>query len=422
MISRFPLTDGGWLPQPPEARLAFGIYLNSLLLPWRSCRIKTLPSPIPPYPALYFSDDSRWLVSSRESSLRLWQLSRLSENGSPLTVAHAKASDPIHAAFGADDRWLMMGGTDSGSFQLWDLKDERLKEHSLQLDGMDETWVRTSSGAKWFVLFHREFAGDTITIALARTDAADPFASRQVLGQFKSHTLSENGRWLVTRSEDRKTCQLWDLSTDDPMNVSIRLQGEEEYASGADFAANDRWLVLERLDRSLDLVDLANPTAKPRLIPGTDAVISETAISPDGKWLMVGYQDHRVCRWNLLAEAAGAADVILEGPGYWVTNFQFSPDSRWLLAKGFDSNSVWKWDLTVNDFRESVLVLNGHDSVITRGCRQNGRFLATRDADGFGRLWELSSQSSRAIPHVTRAAYPYRNQSRGKSRCFDRAR
>ncbi len=110
------------------------------------------------------------------------------------------------------------------------------------------------------------------------------------------------------------------------------------------------------------------------------------AISPDGKRLATGHQDHSVLIWETRSgQPAGAGSSECED----VRQIAFSPDGRFLVISGTRGT---EGILEVRDSRSGELVrqpLVLRDSISSFELSRDGRWVATACEDHSARVWEV---------------------------------
>lgn len=174
------------------------------------------------------------------------------------------------------------------------------------------------------------------------------------------------------------------------------LAGSDGGATSVAFGAGGHRLVLIN-DQGLWLAD---PTAIPQATQiGAAFHVSASAVSPDGRWLVLAYQDGQIRRWDLTADPVGQGDEI-SGFGTTVFALAFSPDGRWLVD-GTMSGQVRRWEITVTDPAATMVVLGEHEEVVNAlAFGPDGRTLASASDDTTVRLWNIDQPG--VAPQVLR--------------------
>ena len=114
--------------------------------------------------------------------------------------------------------------------------------------------------------------------------------------------------------------------------------------------------------------------------------LTSVAVSPDGKRLVVGSDDHTVCA---LDSPTGKMLMLARGHNGPVTCVAISPDGR-QLATGSADNSVQLWDLPTGQER-AVLGGGGRWWVLSVDLSPDGTLLAVGDGNGQVRFWEAAT-------------------------------
>ncbi len=137
--------------------------------------------------------------------------------------------------------------------------------------------------------------------------------------------------------------------------------------------------------------------------------INTMALSPDGRWLVTGSDDHSARLWEMtdgIDRDGGLPSIELNGHKSPIRVAIFTHDSHW-LATGGDDRVVFLWDLTATDPTATPKLLSGHDGAITAlASTPDGRWLVTGSTDHTLRLWNLTSanpaaNSQRLLGHTS---------------------
>jgi WD40 repeat protein len=177
--------------------------------------------------------------------------------------------------------------------------------------------------------------------------------------------ITPDGRQLISASND-KTIRIWDTATGKPLRI---IRGESA--------------------------------------PGNWGVIRSMALSPDGKWLVVGGQFHNTDRnaggtIRVFDYATGKLDGLLKGHDNVVTALAFSPDGKRLVSGSGDKLGI-VWDF---EGRKELGRLAGHSDILNDAVfTRDGARIVTASKDGTLRLWnaEGGAQIAEMIEHRTRA-------------------
>jgi dipeptidyl aminopeptidase/acylaminoacyl peptidase len=199
-------------------------------------------------------------------------------------------------------------------------------------------------------------------------------------GSVVTAAFSPDGKQVVTGAD--KVVRLWDLATgreakqitlgDKVAQVVLSPDGRTLFTVSAEKAA-----ALQRTD-----VATGKAVWKSQVGRGT---LKSVAISPDGRRLAVGSDDHSVCA---LDAPTGRMLMMAQGHRGAVTSVAVSPDGK-QLATGSADNSVQVWDMPTG---RALMRLQGHNKgVECVAFSPDGKALASGGQDKVVRLWDVST-------------------------------
>ena len=255
----------------------------------------------------------------------------------------------------------------------------------------------------------------------------DPVVKQQ--SNIRTLAVAPDGRNAFAAGDDGKILRL-DLthggsyvigSAAGPVR-SLALGGGHLLATGGDAGA-------------IEIRDLRNPTATPRLLATGTAAVSSIAFAPSGGKLASGSLDGTVKLWN--ADGSGSAITLPGSSGKRVTGVAFSPDGT-MLAAGRAQGGALLWHVAQPaeapqtlcaglDVRSiafhpkgesfacgtlrgeivqaplggkagSPTSLLGHSSSVNGlSFSHDGKFLASASSDGHVRLWDMNTPNAQSI-------------------------
>jgi WD40 repeat protein len=155
---------------------------------------------------LVFSRDGRWLASSSDGTVMLWDGTRLDQDQQPRLIRGARVPGPcVNVAFSPDGRWLSTGGR-KNTVIIWDVE----AGHELQtLEGHNgEVYtVAFSPDGRWLAS-----AGEDSAVKVWASHTGKLVRSfRGHEGLVSSLAFSPDGRRLVSGSRDT-TVKVWDVT------------------------------------------------------------------------------------------------------------------------------------------------------------------------------------------------------------------
>ncbi|QRV86841.1 hypothetical protein RhiJN_14859 [Ceratobasidium sp. AG-Ba] len=115
--------------------------------------------------------------------------------------------------------------------------------------------------------------------------------------------------------------------------------------------------------------------------------VRSVAVLPNGKCIVSGSEDGKVCIWDVRTGEATRAP--LQGHSLCVTSVAISPDGRRIVS-GSEDRALLVWDVGTGE----VLLgpLKGHSDVIESvAYSPDGRLIASGSRDGTGRIWDAET-------------------------------
>ncbi len=382
---------------------------------------------------LAFSPDGRWLAGAAISTLVAWETA-----GGALLASLENGAAVNALAWSVDGRLLAAGSSD-GVVRVWD-----------PAAGVERATVAGHTAGVARVAFGPAAPpGDALLATASARDGVQLWAAdtgRRVAHRPQAgHTdevtalaYSPDGRLLATASTD-ETIRLWDGDGGEPLGTmdaagmasgglcacfwSLAFgPGGETLAAGSTDAAVRLW--------SVETGELLGQSGAP-----TDLVHS-LAFSPDGRRLAAGDGDGHLWGWDLAAPLSAGPLVSLDNPPT-VLSLSFDPsrgEGEHVLAAGSGFGAIRVWDLGAGSLLREMQaggnsvravyspdgallaagsagygpdhavrlwdasggevrhVLSGHEhDVNALAFSPDGRLLASGDAQGITRLWDVAT-------------------------------
>jgi len=292
-----------------------------------------------------------------------------------LTNSTPRPQAYVHA-LSRNARWLLTN--DNDSINLWDLgrseQPDRVFSCPLQAKTIVPTWpVLLSPDGRWLAIGDAT-AGDP-GLRVWRLPPAGRAAKGTLLPvtiEWRSpysSQFSPDGHWLfqASRSTEGGT-QLWDMSGEQPAGP-VRLPGP--------------------LTKSPERTQQQVPPP-----PKNNRQIVYV-FSPDGRWLINGWDYGTTRLWNLASKDPAASGLVLKSSGT-VTSAIFDSTSRWLATLSGEEARLW--DLSADDPSarfEAVRNHGGSPTALAVGAGGRWVALASR-GDKAARLWDLTSTETGA--------------------------
>jgi WD40 repeat protein/serine/threonine protein kinase len=300
--------------------------------------------------ALAFSPDGKYLAAGvgvwdRKGAVRVWQVADRRELTPPF--GHAKIVFAVAFSPSSDSKTLAAGSQD-GTISLWEV-----------------------GGGAPRVLSH----GDPVT----------------AIG------FGRGGKVLASGSMNTRTVKLWDVAIGKPLREFVPQVGS---VRGLAFAPDGLSFVTAGSrstywqpdatttpDVSVRLWDLEG---KPRWpLHGHAAPVMSLAVSRDGRTIVSGSLEGRVCVWDA---ASGQERHALPGNAGFVSSVAISPDGKTGLW-GKNGGAVTRWNLVTGKQQDSFN--ESRHYIFATALSPNGALVATARRDGTIHLWDLAEKQER---------------------------
>ena len=120
---------------------------------------------------------------------------------------------------------------------------------------------------------------------------------------------------------------------------------------------------------------------------GHEGIVRAVAVTPDGRRLVSGGDDHTIRIWNV---ASGKLERTLEGHTDSVRAVAITPDGRRIVSGG-TYDAVRVWDLASGKFVHTIAGQSGYRAVYSVAVSPDGRRVIWGGAGAAVQVWDLAS-------------------------------
>jgi WD40 repeat protein len=337
-------------------------------------------------------DGKQIISSSRDNTLRRWDVSTGKQIGEPL---NGHKGSVFSVAFNRDGTKIVSGSRDK-TLQLWDASNGKPIDKPF-VGHEDEVWsVAFSPNGQKIVSGSSDH-----TLRLWDTKK-----HQKILPTFRGHldgvnsvAFSPDGQKIVSGSDD-KTLRLWDANNGKPLRNPITgkpiapLVGHEKEVLSVAFSPDGQKIVSGSRDNTLRLWDASNGEQIGQPLTGHVDAVYSVAFSPDGKWIISGGDDKTLRLWDISTEQ-------LSQPWYGHTkavwSVVFNRDGTKIVSSSSDK-TLRLWDasngkplrnpITDKPIAPSV----GHTTAVYSVVfSPNGKKIVSASGDKTLRLWNASN-------------------------------
>jgi WD40 repeat protein len=334
----------------------------------------------PIWGVVFSADGQRLFTSAMDGDVKVFDATTSRE--AVTLAAHPGRANGV--LFSPDGRWLVSYGMDR-SLRIWDWSTGRLRdtwtEHS------DPIWrVAFSPDGRLLASAAGDWRSDNRPGEIIIRDADNG----RVLHTLKAHrgiaravAFSPDGRLLATGGGENRTPNqdviLWDLAT------FLERRSFRNLPGGVTSVAftPDGQRIIASAGKTIRAWEVE--TGRPGIaFAGHEDVISQLALSPNGRWIVSGSDDNVLKVWDA---RSGRLVRHLIGPTYNSATLVISPDSSRIAAASYDETARI-WDLATG---QNLITLRGHRTyVLGIAFSPDGRLVASCDQNGLVKLWDGS--------------------------------
>ena len=292
-------------------------------------------------------DNARIVTGSDDGTARVWD----SAGGQELLLWAGHEARVVDVAYSKDGSFIVTAGDRDGTAKVWDAS------------GGEE--IHTLSG-------HRD-----------QPNLLNPDESNWV----GTVAISPDSKIIATGGADG-TAKLWDAASGTEMQ-SFAISDEPMAVLQVAFTPDGSGLVIfgagpTFADGVIKIVDLQSRSELFSLVTSPETSVGNFAISPDGKWLLVGDNpnDNKTVRlWDLETGTGQASYNVGEH-----NSLDFNPDGSLFVTNQLDGGArIWETKTGLEALR-----LSGHqDRVWEARFSPDGGSLATASAEGKARVWDI---------------------------------
>lgn len=378
---------------PPTALLASGGADQTIIL-WNMADYAN------PTPMTTLTDHTNWVLSltfnpdgtrlasgGADNTLRLWSITANAESGWAISSSGLPIDDHtgwVRQVLYTPDGTRLITGSGDRTIIVRDTNGQRLPSllplrahpnevHTLALIPYTDHLVSADEDGKVIVwsITPRQPLAQTLNVAPDPTYLTVHPQSAQIL------TAGEGG--LVQRWNGTTLQPMGDSLTASSPIISLVYSPDSTWAA---FGLADGHILLHNFTTNITTTLEAHQDA-----------VRSLAISPDGRVLASGSDDHTIILWDM---PLATPRQPLSAHTDWVMSLAFSPDSKWLLSGGADTQ-ILLWQMPDGALVQT-LPSPHTQGVSALAFNKNGTLFASASRDNGVFLWDFASRTPRGQP------------------------
>jgi WD40 repeat protein len=340
--------------------------------------------------AVAFSPNGQTVATgSADGNVRLWDTATQQEIGPPMS----SDAQPVAAVAFSPDGALVAAGSADGNVELWDTATQQEAGTALVAGSTEVDALAFSPDGKLLAT-----GGQDGTARLWDVATESQVGATMATGDaISTMTFGTSGTTLATAESDGAT-ELWNVSTQAQTGAALTVQGSAGVSALAFSPAADALAT----GNGNGSIELWNPAGfhqpSPLLGLGPVGVAAAAAghppaaFSADGSLLATSTGHGSVRVWDVAGKRPAGPPMSSYRT---VTGLALSPDGKILAVAG---SGVQLWQTATGQRIGTALPAVGHGRYRAVAFSPDGTMLATLDANGTARIWNVTTRQEIGAP------------------------
>jgi WD40 repeat protein len=367
--------------------------------------------------AKFLDANNRWLLtfslkdkSSNIAYIDRWDLSKNLSTQKPVRVGKIDDSKYDNLAISPDMKSIFLITT-NGALHIKDLTPEDFAKEPIEQAKVDSVYeiVEISPNSQWALFLTSKKIDDpqsppAYKVWLENLHSKDSLHEKYLLSSTNNPphiSISSDSNWVSVIDQDN--FRIWDLRRENPVENPILIpfnqkvkEDEQEFT----VQISESKIVLTTInfddffgfDSVTFMVKFLNNDQKLDPSKGFSHTLKELSdfqLSPDLRWLITKNTYDTLILWDLETKEPFSNPFTLAGNQKQISQYLFSFDSKWLITGSADKR-VQRWDLTQPNPLLKPVILRGHETEFRKlTLSADNRWLAGLERTGRIRLWDL---------------------------------